>query len=391
MVDFDWAPHHVAIGSREILENLALSDQFAIAETAKVLLDRAQGHVPTGRTLVELHTVKLPKRKAEAVLSLDVGDRVEFIEALWPEFPSLLASQFDFVWNSSKDNSSNWRSREELAHSVSSRSYPRAPILSWSREVFEGVFQEVLNHVKPLAIDGNEMDKDIVRAVLNRLLPDIRTYVAHWHSRIVRPSIPLPIDQTSGFSEIAPLTEMDEFGGWIRLGYYEEQVLLEADTVLPKCIGEIHMSGGIVSGRETQGKEGSVPFGVGNVNAWWGNLLDMPRDRAARFIGPLVGLTFVGSFLGICPILTPHPKYLDPCAARLAQKPGPLVLRDANGKPCVRFRWWKVKPLGKYLTESAPRLQGCDLVVRQDIWQHISQMSKPPLVFERAISRQDKI
>ena len=113
----------------------------------------------------------------------------------------------------------------------------------------------------------------------------------------------------------------------------------------------------------------------------------MPSTRSARFMGPLVGLDFVRSFLGFYPILIPHPKYLDPSAARLVPQPGPLMLRDANGNPCLRFRWWKIGPLGKDLDESTPRLHGCDIILRPDIWQAITELSKPPLVLECAISR----
>jgi len=390
LIEFDLPPRPIAREIVENLQSLATSDKFGIAYASRILLHRANQTVPAGRTLVELKPGKLAPKKQKAVLSLDSRGRVGKIRALWPEFPSLLAAHFDCVWHSSDMHKRRWQSREELARSIANRSYPRAPITSWSQELFESVFHEVLNHIRPLSLDGGDFDWDIARLLVNELLPDVRTHSAYFYSRTIRPPLPLPADQFEGTQPISALPPNDEFSSWIRLAYYEEQLVLDNNRTFPSCTGTVTALGGAVSGEDHPLQAGSLPFGTGKVQMWWPISENFLAATTGQLVGPLVGLDFVASFLGVYTLLIPHPKYWSDSATSPILQPGPFVLQDENGNPCMRFRWWRVGPLGDGLDESAPILEGCDLLARPDFWQTILDLCKPPLTFEVKISRRKK-
>lgn len=232
------------------------------------------------------------------------------------------------------------------------------------------------------------MDPDVVLFLLNQLLPDVRTYAAHWNSRTVRPPMLLPKDCTDSLSQITAMTSDDEFAGWTRLAYYEEQILLDEEKVLPKCTGEVSVYAGVDAGQRAK-PDDALPFGIGDIRMWWGTCLGI-TNTSKRLSGPVVGFDLLRSFLGSYPILMPHPRYVAEFAATLAPQPGPLLFQDSSGNPCCRFRWWKTRPLGKDLDESTPQLSGCDLIVSPDCWEVIEALSSPPLLFETKVSRKDR-
>ena len=123
---------------------------------------------------------------------------------------------------------------------------------------------------------------------------------------------------------------------------------------------------------------------------WWPNSENLLVTTTGQLAGPLVGLDFVASFLGVYTLLVPHPKYWSDSATSSILQPNPLVLRDEEGDPCLRFRWWRVGPLGDRLDEAAPVLEGCDLLARPDFWQTISKLCKPPLTFHVTLSNRQK-
>jgi hypothetical protein len=365
-----------------VLERLTLSDKFGISESAKLLLRRAGKEVPPGRATVVLPSSTVGKRKERAIRSLDLGDRVGIVERVWREFPSVLAARFDEVWNDpGLSNKSRWQSRERLARSLSRKSYPRARVLSWSHEIFETVFHEVMN-VRAFALDGDETDPHIARYLLRRVLPETRAYVAYWFSRSVRPPMPLPVDQSRQRESIVPLPDEDDYAGWVRCGLFEEQLVLKGEDSFAECIREVTITGGAVSAPDGEVTGGSLPFGIGHTEAWWEGFSDSLNAKPSRQKGPLLGFTFLESFLGVYPLLVPHPRYLARHSPTLRAQPGPFELIDKDGRPCVRFRWWKVKPLGNDLDESASRLRGCDLVMRHDVWLEVVGSSKQPVIFE---------
>jgi hypothetical protein len=388
-VEFDLAHNSIAQHIKGALERLALSDKFGVSESAKLLLRRNAREAPLGRTTVLLPALPVAKRKEKAIRSLDLGDRVEIIERIWEEFPSLLAARFDHLWNDPQlSNRSRWQSRERLARSLSRKSYPRARVLSWSHEVFESVFHEVLN-VHTIALDGEETDPHIARYLLRRILPDIRSYVAYWHSRTLRPPMLLPVESTSQSGSVVPLSSQDDYAGWVRCGLYEEQLVLKGEDIFAECIKEVTITGGVVSAPEGALKKGSLPLGIGHVGLWWEGFSDHSIAQESRYKGPLLGFSFLASFVGVYPLLIPHRRYLTSLSPTLRAQPGPFELVDGNGHPCVRFRWWKVRPLGNDLDESASRLRGCDLVMRRDVWESVAQNLKQPVVFETAFAERE--
>jgi len=105
------------------------------------------------------------------------------------------------------------------------------------------------------------------------------------------------------------------------------------------------------------------PIGATDVSA---------RERVpVEFTGPLVGLGFTRDLLGVFPVLALAPGMTSLLRSVLGPQPGPLHLVDRDEKPAVVFRQWHVRPVGDYVEKAAPRLLGCDLIVRPDVWEKI--------------------
>jgi len=63
------------------------------------------------------------------------------------------------------------------------------------------------------------------------------------------------------------------------------------------------------------------------------------------------------------------------CRLHPTQWTSRLELVDSQGESAVLFRWWSVRPVGDRLSEQAPISQGCDLIVRPDVFEQIGQFS----------------
>jgi len=233
LLNFDSHPYPICHGIVDSLDRLAGIPSFGISEGARTLLHRIGRDAPGSSRPEPVSAPRVKKRKEMAIHSLDFGRRLELIKRIWPEFPSLVATQFDESWTASKSlNKSRAQSREQLAHSISRSSYPRAEILRWSHEAFETAFNQTLQ-TRPLSWNGPETDPAIAHYLLSRILPQIRTFVSHWHSRTVRP--PLPPEFRQERQAITQLGDTDAYSGWVRCGLYEEQLILEGDAPFFEC------------------------------------------------------------------------------------------------------------------------------------------------------------
>lgn len=67
--------------------------------------------------------------------------------------------------------------------------------------------------------------------------------------------------------------------------------------------------------------------------------------------------------------------------------PGSLQLIDEAGNIAVVFRWWRTSPLGTDINEESPRLTGCQLLVRSDIFDKIESLFAYPFKFVTHIKR----
>jgi hypothetical protein len=193
-------------------------------------------------------------------------------------------------------------------------------------------------------------------------------YVRHWISRVVRPTMPLPSKLSEDFPLLGELADTDR-AGWVRVGYLETERLLSEESILADVTKTIRVCAGFGIPRpgEPYPNPGSLPFGMGQTSSWTGTSTYEPLFQA----GPLVGLTYLTDFLGSLPILALPARLTNRLAILCSDPAGRLQLVDPQKEPCVIFRQWHVRPLGERLSQSANRNEGCDLIVRADIWTAI--------------------
>lgn len=80
-----------------------------------------------------------------------------------------------------------------------------------------------------------------------------------------------------------------------------------------------------------------------------------------------------------------HPSIAARCGLQPTQQPSSLALVDDNGEYACIFRYWSVRALGSSISEETPRLSGCDIIVRPDIFKQIRDMSQLPPIYMTTI------
>jgi hypothetical protein len=201
---------------------------FGLRVMAAALLERAELSVPLRLAPPIFSESNVSTNKHDAILSLDWGNRTENIARWWPQFPRLLTSRFDSLWEQSK--AIRERSRERLK-AVTSRAYDDLPLsrfLLWEHEIFEMVFQEVLEAIDDELWSSGAWHPELVPWLAHKILPAITLHAARSFSRVKRPDLPLPSEAIEGIVPAGPLMTDDEFNGWYRSGYYERELVFRS-------------------------------------------------------------------------------------------------------------------------------------------------------------------
>ena len=192
--------------------------------------------------------------------------------------------------------------------------------------------------------------------------------------------MPLPSKSGSSVTTAAPISTNDEFDGWYRCGYFERELVLRSmfhvdDDV--SVMSAIHLD---PAANELD--PSLIPLARGSADVWlegvdpsqWEDLTVRPVVS-----GPIAGLDFVRDWLGEFPILMVQP-YLQVRHGLTPSAFSDLELIDTDGKPAVVFRHWQENIVGQSISEEVARLQGCELLVRPDVFDRMSQNSdKPPV------------
>ena len=174
------------------------------------------------------------------------------------------------------------------------------------------------------------------------------------------------------------LPATDSQSGWVRIAYYEVERILSEESILADVIKTLRISAafGIPRPGENYPVQGALPFGIVELDSWRDTNSHEPLFRG----GPLVGLTFLDDFLGTLPVLGLSARLTNRLPVKASDALGRLQLVDTANRPCVIFRQWHVRPLGKQMSQSADRNYGCDLVVRLDIWEAIKDLYPGQLI-----------
>jgi hypothetical protein len=370
LVEAEADPYPVTLELRDELQILSGSDIFGLRLLAETLLERA-GEEPgaVNRLRTFAMSSSLPEEKQEGILSIDWGERVERIAQVWEDFPQLVARRFDYLWEGHEWIKERAKSRYKAAHSRVRRELPPTPMLFWEQELFESVFHEILNGIDDQFLQDDEWTDGSRAEVGSMVLPRVHLHVADWHSRATRPPLPLPSDQREGIEAVTPMSDGDEYAGWYRCGYFERQLLM-GERGMFSCDGLITVMAGIqFPGTPDVFKSSEIPFAMGNADLWWAPY-DLIPEQPDGFIGCAVGLDPVNDLIGRSPILSLQPGIVARLKLRApASWQKQLALADTSGTAAVVFRSWGVRPVGDSVDEENLMLEGCDLLIRPDVFE----------------------
>ena len=376
---FELTPYIVSTALSPILAALAVGSEFGVCEVARSLLMRvdASRNFDT-RLRIPLSNRVVNTRKSEAILTLDRSDRVQNLEALWPGFPTSVCSYFDEQWETVPDHKQVEKRRLDLIHDPGGRRLPAPPILEWHHELFELSLHRTLNHLDVELWKRGSPNPALLKEVAEHVSPQVDIQVRRWLSRVIRPDMPLPSQMPADYPLLGQLPATDSQSGWVRIAYYEEERILSEESILANVTKTLHVSAafGIPRPGENYPAQGALPFGIGELDSWRDTNSHKPLFRG----GPLVGLTFLDDFLGILPVLGLSARLTNRLPVKTSDALGRLQLVDTANRPCVIFRQWHVRPLGKRPSQSADRNYGCDLVVRLDIWGAIKDLYAGQLI-----------
>jgi len=324
-------------------------------------------------------TLSLPERKKKAILSLDWGDRVKNIAAIWPAFPALVVRRFNYLWETSKVMKKRSRSRHRAAYSRVCKKLPETPMLPWEEELFESVFHEILDGIDDHFTGNAEWTPGVRSEIGSQVLPRLHLHVANWHSRSTRPSLPMPKDQQEGTETATPVEDSDEYPGWFRCGYFERQLLVPS---MFSCNGVLTVMAGLEFPHEAGVFDHTqIPLAMGNADAWWAHYDTLPIQPKG-FVGYAVGLDIMSDWMGKTAVLALQPSIAACLNLRApASWQRPLALTDPSGENAIVFRSWSVRPVGDAIDAENRMLEGCDLLMRSDMFERMKQLrSYPPSI-----------
>lgn len=142
------------------------------------------------------------------------------------------------------------------------------------------------------------------------------------------------------------------------------------------------MSGLHVNVKLSDLDDSMTPFARGNADVWlegvdpsqWSDL-----KINATLPDHITGVEFVRDWLGEFPILMLQP-YLQVRCGLSPRDSLSLDLVDKDDKVGAVFRRWEERIIGESVGEEVPRLRGCELLIRPDIFDRIQQQFDQPLV-----------
>lgn len=375
ILEMEPKPYWITTAIKDELKRLLGSQMFGLRVLAQMLLNRVDKEYVTYKSNCFGLVINLSKRKKEAIFSLDWGQRVNNISNFWPRFPDLISSRFHTVWESSKIHKDIAKSRHEDSSSLAYKQLT-TNLLFWENEVFETVFHEVLDGIEAHLSSTGRWHSEFAPCLLEKVTPNISLHITRWYSRVPRPKLPYPSNQKSQLNETVPICENGEYDGWYRCGYFEQELLIDLSYGLS---GKINVESSVVMSPKKLNDIDLSDFSLtqGEAKYWLQNLDARDNINLSPFVGVLTGLDLVTDWLGSFFILALHPSII----ARTGLYPLTkwdygFKLFDNHGSVAVVFRWWSEIPIGESISEETPKLQGCDLLVRSDIFSQILLPSK---------------
>lgn len=386
LAEFEQPPFVISRSLSGYLQECATSTHFALRWLALAILERI-GERPATVPSMTISKIVLPvsPQQRQQLRYLDRGNRIDLVAEYWPSFPSEVLRVFDGDLFSSEIQQKRARDRHQLSRSRVYR-IPPTELLFWEHEIFELAFQQVLTGITDQLRTQGLWEPDVEYSLLFDVLPKLTLHVGHWHSRVMRPSIPLPNELAESIGPTEPISNEDNYNGWYRCAYHEEELVLGEGYSRDVSERVTTYQGVVFSPDPLSSYTDHLPLGIGRSEVWLDRMTG-PLD-ISPFTGPLVGFDFTADFLGRKPLFIPHPSISARCNLQPEERPGPLTLLDRDGHPAIIFRHWHVRALGSRIGEETPQLIGCDLIIRPDTFERITRMGDyPPVTVCRVTKR----
>jgi len=387
------SPFPITLSLQEQLRALYRSGLFGLRVMAQRLLEHAGLEVGSPCSLPTHNQNPVPKENQDAILDLDWGDRVNMIARMWPEFPSILAGIFHKTWEDSNASKTRARRRYRVATSAASEDIQNTRVLLWETELFEMLFHEVLEGIDAELWRGGEWDPHSISALLPIILPHVELHAARWHSRVKRPGMPLPSESSSGVITAVPISTNDEFNGWYRAGYYERELVMPDRFHLDE---EVTLMAAVQMRDDETINLLELPLAQGSADTWVNDVHhtgqgDLVIRPAAP--GPITGMDVVHDWLNAYPILMMRSDWQIRLGLSRSSSPlGRLELVDETGNTAVIFRYWEEQPIGDSIAQEVPRLQGCELLIRPDVFVRIARAySLSPVTVRYRFSTKEEV
>lgn len=349
----------------DLMQGYARGDAWTLSWLAEKLLER--GRQPFEVTRSRQPLVASPPSAAS--LSLiefsDVGDVLKDLENLWPDLRAIVAHRMDALAKGNDHFTHYLQERNEIKFGRS-REYVPGAIVTWPTELFLAVLDDALMGLHEHLWRQGLWKLDLEDELARHILPYTAVHLAVAATRVPRPDWDNAREAKDQLGEIVRVPNADStYGGWIRLGLFEQSVFRSDDSSYGRPDKSVHRSAAIV-GIELDGSVPlqAVPVPLGDISSWWFEIsayeacMDAQRPQ-------LIRLGDVNDWLG------KHLLLLPPLALKYRARLQPseygarLQWLDTEGRAAVVLRTWKVRDQGSG-PEGYCNL-GCDLLMRPDL------------------------
>lgn len=355
----------------DLLQGYARGNAWTLSWLAEKLLERG------GRRSGVTRTRPRPtaSRPSAASLSLtefaDVSDALNDLETLWPDLRAIVAHRMDAVAKDNDHFKHYLKERNEIKYGRARECIPGA-IVTWPTELFLAVLDEALMGLHEYLWSQGLWNVDVEDAIASRILPYTGIHLALDASRVPRPDWDPAREAKDQLGDIVRVPDADtSYGGWIRLGLYEQSLFRADDRNYGRPDKSALRSAAIV-GTELDGTvpRRAIPAPPGDIGSWWFEIsareasVDAQRPQVIR-LGDVTD--WLGKNLALLPPLAlRHRARLQP-----SEYGAPLRWLDAEGSAAVVLRTWRVRD-----QSSGPEghsTLGCDLLMRPDLLELLEQ------------------
>lgn len=299
---------------------------------------------------------------------VDPSERCFALREIWPELPERVVAEFNRVWLNSAIHKARaglrWRAFRPNVGEASPAFH------SWEREVFELCFQSVLNELRIEMWRRGEFSEQNMMAALDVAVPSVYFDIAIELSMAPRPKMILPSQLAESVEKTWPEEGDKRYRSWIRVGYYEMELknLLKSRE---KCEYVVAFGGMVLHQHQQELSPSVFPLTEVDSEACW-SITDFPVINVLPELCSVCGHGRHESKLHEMMMLAVHPVVAAALRLSVNQRPGPLNMVSQDGREAVKLRVWKSGPMERSGFGDVFELEGCDLLLRPDVFKELS-------------------